>query len=285
MIFVVRQIVEKSWEHKTKSFITFVDIKKAYDSVPRTALWIALGKLGVPASTIQLVRSFHTRMKAKICLGGELLEEIDVENGLRQGCCMAPVLFNLYTTETVDGVRVTLNYKLDKKLFRRYTRNASKQNVPECLFANDGALLASTREGAERAVVEYQTTSDKFGLRVSIPKTKHLVAGREAEDGDKTPITVEGGEIEGVEEFPYLGSTIASSGAMDPDVDRRVAQASRAFGALRKAVFLDKDLTLTTKRKVYQACVLSILLYGAECWTLLRRHTRKLNSFHHRCIS
>ena len=37
------------------------------------------------------------------------------------------------------------NYKLVKKLFRRYTRNASKQNDPECLFADDGALLASTR--------------------------------------------------------------------------------------------------------------------------------------------
>ena len=80
---------------------------------------IALGKLGVPASTIQLVRFFHTRMKAKIHLGGELLEEIEVENDLKQGCCMAPVLFNLYTTlliecwrakiETVDGVGVTLN--------------------------------------------------------------------------------------------------------------------------------------------------------------------------------
>ena len=148
----------------------------------------------------------------------------------------------------------------------------------------DGALLASTREGAERAVVEYQTTSDKFGLRVSIPKTKHLVVGSEAEDEDKAPITVEGGEIEGVEEYPYLGSIIASSGAMDPDVYRRVAQAFCAFGALRKAVFLDKDLTLTTKRKVYQACVLSVLLYGAEYWILLRRHIRKLNSFHHRCI-
>ena len=130
-----------------------------------------------------------------------------------------------------------MNYKLDKKLFRRHTRNASKQNVPGCLFADDGALLASTREGAERAVVEYQTTSDKFGLRVSIPKTKHLVVGSEAEDEDKAPIAVEGGEIEGVEEFSYLGSIIASSGAMDSDVYRRVAQAFCAFGALRKAVF------------------------------------------------
>ncbi len=57
----------------------------------------------------------------------------------------------------------------------------------------------------------------------------------------------------------YLGSLIASSGRMDVDVDRRVAQASKAFGALRKAVFLDKNLSLTTKRKLYNACVLSPL--------------------------
>ena len=69
MTFAVLQIVEKSLEHKTKSFITFIDINKAYDYVPRVALWIVLGKLGVPASTIQLVCSFHTRMKAKIHLG------------------------------------------------------------------------------------------------------------------------------------------------------------------------------------------------------------------------
>ena len=43
------------------------------------------------------------------------------------------------------------------------------------------------------------------------------------------------------------------------DVENRTAKASRAFGALRKAVFLDKDLLLCTKRKVYQACVMSVL--------------------------
>ena len=68
------------------------------------------------------------------------------------------------------------------------------------------------------------------------------------------------------------------------DVDRRIAQASKAFGALRKSVFMDKNLTLTTKRRLYDACVVSILLYGAECWTPLRKHEKKLNTFHHRCI-
>jgi len=38
---------------------------------------------------------------------------------------------------------------------------------------------------------------------------------------------------------------------MDADVSRRVAQASKAFGALRKAAFLDKDLKLAAKKRVY----------------------------------
>ena len=48
-------------------------------------MWLALKKLGVPEKTVNLVRAFHTNMKAKIKLDGELLEDINVENGLRQG--------------------------------------------------------------------------------------------------------------------------------------------------------------------------------------------------------
>ena len=71
---------------------------------------------------------------------------------------------------------------------------------------------------------------------------------------------------------------------MDVDVDKQLAQASKAFGALRKAVFMDKNLHLSIKKRIYNACVLLVLLYGAECWIPLLRHNRKLNSFHHRCI-
>ena len=59
---------------------------------------------------------------------------------------------------------------------------------------------------------------------------------------------------------------------------------SKAFGALRKSVFLDKSLSLVTKWRLYNACVLSVLLYGSECWIPLRKHEKKMNSFHHRCV-
>ena len=49
-------------------------------------------------------------------------------------------------------------------------------------------------------------------------------------------------------------------------------------------MFSDRNLRLSTKRRVYNACVLPVLLYGAECWVPLRKHMKKLNTFHHRCI-
>ena len=236
----------------------------------------------MPEVTINLIKSFHLGMKAAIWLEGTLLEEIDVENGLRQGCCMAPVLFNLYTCLAVErwlfrvegaGVGVTVKHKYHEKLFRRYVRNASERRITECQFADDSALLASTRSGAERPALGYQQTASDFGLRVS-----------RLEEGDQESVALDSGDIEVVSEFPYLGSLIADSGRMDVDVDRRVAQASKAFGALRKSVFLDKSLSLVTKWRLYNAYVLSVLLYGSECWIPLRKHEKKMNSFHHRCI-
>lgn len=84
-----------------------------------------------------------------------------------------------------EGVGISVKYKYDGMLFRRYIRNASERKVTECLFADHEALLASTRSGAERAALEYQKTSSDFGLTVSIPKTKHMVTGRLVEESDK----------------------------------------------------------------------------------------------------
>ena len=56
---------------------------------------------------------------------------------------------------------------------------------------------------------------------------------------DEEPLPMQGGNIESVEQFLYLGSVVAASGKIDADVDRRITQTSSAFGALRKSVFLD----------------------------------------------
>ena len=221
MIFTVRQLVEKSIEHRSKQFIIYVDLKKAYDSVLREDLWLAFKKLGIPTLLVELIKSFHEGMKAQVLEVPE--EQITVVNGLRQGCTMAPTLFNLYgcivaerwkeRLEGSEGVGICLCHKVDGKLFRRYTKSGLREILTECQFADDVALLAASRIGAEKTITPYMETADDFGLTVSIPKTKLTVSGYGIEK-DRKPIVVRGGEIECVEEFPYLGSVVMSNGRL-----------------------------------------------------------------------
>ena len=82
-----------------------------------------------------------------------------------------------------------------------------------------------------------------------------------------------------VQDFTYLGANISRDGEITSEVTRRIARAARAFGCLRVTVFKNKDLSMATKRAVYRAVVLTILLYGAEIWMMNAVHTRRLNFF------
>ena len=123
-------------------------------------------------------------------------------------------------------------------------------------------MLATIWEGAETTIRAYSCVAKSLGLIVNIIKTKFMIVGHDIVEVDTQPISMEGGEIEHVSKFPYLGSSIAANGRIDDEIDRRIANASKAFAALRQAVFKDANLSITTKRLVYKACVLSMLLYG-----------------------
>ena len=55
MVFIARKLVEKAWEHQSDLFALFVNLKKAYDSVPCLALWRVLERLGIPSTTISVI--------------------------------------------------------------------------------------------------------------------------------------------------------------------------------------------------------------------------------------
>ena len=97
MIFCTRQMVEKAIEHREQLFLVFVDLRKAYDSVPHEAMWRVLKKYGFP---VEMIRSFHEDMSAELKIGGKLLEgRVGVSSGLRQGCTMAPLCLTYFSTQ------------------------------------------------------------------------------------------------------------------------------------------------------------------------------------------
>ncbi|XP_065176365.1 uncharacterized protein LOC135806138 [Sycon ciliatum] len=293
MTFVVRQVVEKCHEHQSKGFLVFVDLRKAYDSVPRAALWIVLLKLGVPEQLVSLLKSFHDNMTATIIVNGSPTEGFPVCNGLRQGCTMAPVLFNLFAGAVMErwcarvqerGVSgFPLRTCADGQLFKR-SKRGNDMVITDGEFADDAALFAPSHSDAQRMLEIFAEVSGAFGLSLNMAKTVFMAVGHQINDSDRTPLSVQGNAIQHVSQFTYLGSVVTPDGRCHTDVSNRIAAASKAFGSLYSSVFRNTSLTSKTKQHTYTCCVLSVLLYGAENWTLLRADIRRLEQFHNRCV-
>ena len=238
MIFAARQLVEKSREHDDSLFVLFVDLKKAYDSVPRKALWCVLEKYGVPPTMLSVIRSFHEDMSAVVRVGDDFTEDIEVTNGLRQGCTLAPTLFNLYFSAVVACWRarcpqagVTVRYRIGRKLVGDRTAKSKLQEVrvTESQFADDVAIYAATREALEQVAAEFIRTAANWGLTVSLEKTKVLTLGKQLKPEDNLPVQLARGEIATVEDFTYLGSSITRDGEVHGELSVRLGRASRVL--------------------------------------------------------
>ena len=81
----------------SNSYMCFVDLQKAYDSVDRELLWKVLARAGVLSAMVDVIRQFHNGMRARVRMDdGELSEWFEVTQGLRQGCVLSPMLFNIF---------------------------------------------------------------------------------------------------------------------------------------------------------------------------------------------
>ncbi|CAB1120908.1 unnamed protein product [Ectocarpus sp. CCAP 1310/34] len=105
MLFVVHRLQELERRTKTPLYMCFVDLNKAYDSVDREMLWEVLARAGIPAKLIEVIRQFHDGMRAQVRIDdGELSDWFFVTQGVRQGCVLSPLLFNIFFAEVLEFV-------------------------------------------------------------------------------------------------------------------------------------------------------------------------------------
>ena len=105
MLFVVRRLQELGRQRKIPLYICFVDLQKAYDSVDLELLWKVLARVGVPFVMIDVVHQFHDGMRARVHMDdGELSEWFGVPRGLRRGCVLSPLLFNIFFAAVMEVV-------------------------------------------------------------------------------------------------------------------------------------------------------------------------------------
>ena len=125
------------------------------------------------------------------------------------------------------------------------------------------------------AVVRMSKACANFQLTISTKKTEVV-----HQPAPGKPYS----ELQVVDKFTYLGSTLSRAVHIDDEVTARTAKASVAFGRLRTNVWDRIGIRHDTKLKVYKAVVLPTLLYARETWTVYQRHAKKLNHFHLSCL-
>jgi hypothetical protein len=90
--------------------------------------------------------------------------------------------------------------------------------------------------------------------------------------------------IDFADSIKYLGTVIHCSLSSEPEIAKRIAGASAAFGAVGNCLLRSKLLNMEDKGRLFNSLVVSILLYGSECWTLTSVLHRRVKSFYNRCV-
>lgn len=294
MIFAVRQLQEKCMEQHTDLYLTFFDLTKAFDTVDRSGLWHVLSKIGCPSRFIAVIRSFHDGMTARIIESGVMSDSFEVTSGTKQGCVLAPLLFSIYFTAMLSvafkdcNAGVPIQFHTDRNLFdlRKLQAKSKVQLsvIRDLLFADDCALAAHSQQESQNLIDRFSAACTRFGLTVSSQKTEVMHQVRPNAVYTEPVLCLGGKNLTASDKFCYLGSIVAKDGSIDSEISARIAKAYAAFGKLSSRLWNEHDVRLGVKVSVYKAVVLSSLLYGAECWTLYRRHVRKFEVFHLNCL-
>ena len=166
-ILALRALIEKySLHYKQKVYACFIDFKKAFDSVWHEGLFHRILSYGIGGKMFDLIKTLYTRSTCAVKLGKNRTDSFPYRRGVRQGCILSPLLFNLFINE--------LPLSFNASNTDPFTLpNGTKLN--SLLYADDLVILSKSKTGLDNYLKVLECFNAKWLLNVNYRKTKILV--------------------------------------------------------------------------------------------------------------
>ena len=269
-IATLRIIVEQSIEWNSSLHVNFVDYEKAFDSLDRETLWKIVRHYRVPMKLVNMIKNSYEGMSCRVIHDGQLTNNFEIRIGVRQGLLLSPFLFIL----AIDWIM-----KTETKGKRNGIPLKMLTPLDDLDFADDLALMSHSYRQMQDKTTYLARISAQVWLKINKKKTKNLILNTNCE----RPIMLEGEGLEEVESFRYPGSIVESRRGIEADVETRISKARAAFHILRN-VWKSRIIGKTTKIRLFNTNVKSVLLYGAETWRMSKTTLKRIQTFVNQCL-
>ena len=283
MMFVIRRLQELVWKKRIPLDVCFIDHTKAYDSVDRTLPWTVLARFGVPQIIISVIRQFDDGMRAYVRLDDRVFSRwIAMEQGLRQGCVLAPLLFNIFIAAVIN--LASTRFKACKSIMdalvhlrkKRGEGGRGEASAGESvlatsrwgmLYADDAGVVSQSPEELKKMMEVIVVVSAAFGLTVSGAKTEIMCL--RAMPRSTATFSVEAARqvYNQTDEFIYLGGNANQNADLSIEVDWRVRNAWCSFRKYTLELYDRPSAPLELKTRMLRAEVLETLLFGCVTWS------------------
>ena len=256
---IIHNLVKQKCHHEgSKIFSCFVDFKKAFDSVPRDLLLKKLFDMGITGSFFNILRHIYTSDKASIKLGHSCSDFFNLDIGVRQGCILSPLLFNLFLSDLAKQFdTIESKPKLGNK------------GINSLFWADDLVLFAESKEDLDRLLKILETYCLNNHLLINTKKTKCMIFNKTGRLMSRS-FFLDGVRLEMVREYKYLGFVITPSGEINTGLKDLRDRAYKAFMKIRNDLGPSFNQDISIILDLVDSLVKPILLYASDFWGCLK---------------
>jgi len=217
----------------------------------------------------RIIRELYKHQMTSIKIK-ESKREAAIRKGVREGCNLSPLLFNIYLEQAINECK---EYCTGIKI--------NGVRIQMLSFADDIAIIAQDEINLKRALESLDVIlKSTYKMKINRgEKTEVMVCSK---DFEIINIKIDDNALKQVPKFKNLSSIFTKDVKNKEDIIQQMKEGEVMFNNKMQLLCLN-NLSLETKKKLIKSCIWRVALYGSETWTLGKNEERVINTLETWC--